>query len=347
LDNTNHRSDLEAKIFDLKEAIPHQGATVTGEGPLVVTTPAERWAFAASLPLHVDPAKPVAGHRRMIIRLDATVEEGEVGISIVSPDFTRIISGEDLQAAARKTFEVVLDNPRPGMWLTVRNTAPGGIASRVKIHGVEVAESPAGTVAETEIWLDVGAHLGEETVSFARNNPQIRVYAFEPNLRVASRMMGKLANYVVLPVAISEQDGCASLHVNRCSQASSLLPLTPEGVKAWTGGELLKVEETVTVPAMRLDTFLNQAGIAKVAYLKIDTQGADLMVLRSAGERLRDIERIRLEVQIAPVELYRGASRKEEVIAYLTAAGFELTACEKQTYEQEENLTFVLRTTRA
>ena len=59
-------------------------------------------------------------------------------------------------------------------------------------------------------------------------------------------------------------------------------------------------------------------------------------MIRSAGERLRDIDRISLEVQTTPFELYRGASRKEEVLAYLGAAGFELVEVETQSFDQEE-----------
>jgi len=59
-------------------------------------------------------------------------------------------------------------------------------------------------------------------------------------------------------------------------------------------------------------------------------------VIRSAGERLRDIDRISLEVQTTPFELYRGASRKEEVLAYLGAAGFELVEVEARSFDQEE-----------
>jgi hypothetical protein len=97
------------------------------------------------------------------------------------------------------------------------------------------------------------------------------------------------------------------------------------------------------VPTIRLDTFLNQCGIQTVAYLKIDAQGADLAVVRSAGERLRDINCISLEVQTTTVPLYRNASRKEDVLQFLRDAGFELVATEGQSYNQEENLTFAPR----
>jgi len=229
------------------------------------------------------------------------------------------------------------------------------VASRTKLSNphlrllLEAPESPvpAGDQASTlppapnQIWLDVGAHQGEKTLETARQNPFLRVYAFEPNLAVASSVMGVLGNYVVLPVAVAEQNGSAPFHVNRFDAASSLLPFVPEGLARWIGGGELAVTETVTVPTMRLDTFLDGAGIRKVAYLKIDAQGADLAVIRSAGEHLKDIDRISLEVQTTPFELYRGASHKEDVLRFLASAGFQLVETEAQSFDQEENLTFI------
>jgi FkbM family methyltransferase len=197
-----------------------------------------------------------------------------------------------------------------------------------------------------QIWLDVGAHEGEKTLEAARGNPGLYVYAFEPNLAAASRLMGLLANYVVVPVAVAEQNGSAAFYLNRYEGASSLLPFVPEGLARWIRGGELTVTKILTVPTMRLDTFLDGVGISRVHYLKIDVQGADLAVIRSAGERLKDIDRISLEVQTTPFELYRGASRKEDVLAFLKAAGFELVEVEAQSFDQEENLTFV-RTSRS
>jgi FkbM family methyltransferase len=191
-----------------------------------------------------------------------------------------------------------------------------------------------------QIWIDVGAHEGEKTLAAARENPALYVYAFEPNLAAASRLMGLLANYIVVPVAVAEQNGSAEFYLNRYEGASSLLPFAPEGLARWIRGGELVVTKTLTVPTMRLDTFLDGAGIGRVHYLKIDAQGADLAVIRSAGARLKDIDRISLEVQTTPFELYQGASRKEDVLALL-AAGFELVEVEAQSFDQEENLTFV------
>jgi FkbM family methyltransferase len=200
---------------------------------------------------------------------------------------------------------------------------------------VDDAPAPA-----TEIWIDVGAHLGEKTLTFAQANPALRVYAFEPNLRKAMQIIGLAPNFIVLPMAVGEDNGAADFYVNAFEAASSLLPLNPAGLTEWIGGDQLQVVDKVSVPVIRLDTFMELVGIEKVDYLKIDAQGSDFAVIRSAGARLKDIRKISLEVQITLIPVYVGASRKNAVVEYMQQAGFDLVSCEKQSYDQEENLTF-------
>ena len=193
------------------------------------------------------------------------------------------------------------------------------------------------------VWVDVGTCRGETTLSHARHNPNLRVFAFEPNLRMVSKLVGGVPNFLVFPMAVAEQDGTATFYLNEFEMASSLLPLNDEAVQTWVGVENHKVERAVTVPTVRLDTFMGLVGLERIDFLKIDAQGMDLAVARSAGQRLRDIARIAMEVAVAPVPLYKGAPSKSEVLTFFGEAGFALERTESQTYGQEENLTFVRR----
>jgi FkbM family methyltransferase len=190
-------------------------------------------------------------------------------------------------------------------------------------------------------WIDVGAHGGEVTLWHARQNPGLRVYALEPNLSVALKLMGREPNYLVIPMAVAEKDGCADFYINAFDLASSLLPFNEGALQSWVGDYVVKVDSVVTVPTIRLDTLMRLLGIRIVDYLKIDTQGMDLAVVRSAGSRLQDIRKITLEVDVNPQPLYAGAPRKDEVLQYLSTAGFSHVETEKQSNDQEENLTFL------
>lgn len=190
------------------------------------------------------------------------------------------------------------------------------------------------------IWIDVGAHEGETTMRAAAAHRDLLVYGFEPNLAVAGRIMGRLRNYVVIPVAIALQDGTAELKLTALDAASSLLDMNERVAANWIGGAgALAIVNRQIVHTMRLDTFMNRMGIEHVHFLKVDTQGADLEVVRSAGERLADIDRIQLEVTKGD-QLYKGAARAEEVLSFMADHGFKLVEREDQTFGQEENLTF-------
>ncbi len=191
------------------------------------------------------------------------------------------------------------------------------------------------------VWIDVGAHEGELTFPFASVDRTLLVYAFEPNLRAASRIMGRLPNYVVLPIAVAATDGSAELQLNAYEQSSSLLPADDAGVKAWRSELEFKVIGSVTVPTMRLDTFMNGAGIESVDFLKVDAQGLDLEVVRSAGDRLRDVARVQLEATTASYRQYEGAPGKSEIVEFMESNGFRLAEEESQSHGQEANLTFV------
>jgi FkbM family methyltransferase len=190
------------------------------------------------------------------------------------------------------------------------------------------------------IWFDVGAFRCEHTYGFALYNPSLRVFAFEPNIQLAAKLFGALPNIVVVPMAVAETDGCAEFNITAAPASSSLLPIDDANASQWVGGKGISVVSRTIVPTIRLDTFMNLAGIQTVDYLKIDAQGADLAVVKSLGERLKDLRKIYMEVSVTPFPVYHGSASKNEVVEFLSARGFKLVAVESQSDGQEENLTF-------
>jgi FkbM family methyltransferase len=197
--------------------------------------------------------------------------------------------------------------------------------------------------ASPEVWIDVGAHLGETTLDAATRNPSLLVFAFEPNWELARQIMGKAANFVVLPMAVSGSDGVATFSVNAEDGSSSLLSIKEDFVEKWKGRIDLRVKEKVLVPTIRLDTFLRRMNLRRVDYLKVDAEGTDLQVIQSAGERLRDIRKIKAEVELGENLAFYGASTREEMIAFMDGRGFKLIATEDQNEGRQQNLTFISR----
>lgn len=191
------------------------------------------------------------------------------------------------------------------------------------------------------VWIDVGAHLGQGTLEAAVANPRLIVFAFEPNWAVARRVMGRAANFVVLPMAVSDTEGSADFFINSNEESSSLSLMEESGLSHWRDIDL-SIAEKVRVQTIRLDTFMHLTGLATIDYLKVDAEGMDLKVIQSAGKRLRDIKKITLEVDVAPERLYREAPTRDEVLGFMRSNGFELDNQETQSSGRQQNLTFSL-----
>lgn len=196
----------------------------------------------------------------------------------------------------------------------------------------------------SRVWIDVGAHRGQYSRTAAEQHPELVVHAFEPVPKLATELMHTApSNYFVHATAVTGKDGVATLNLNKFDAASSLLPMDEATRASWVDGHLLGVERTMPVPTIRLDTFMLQHGIKQVELLKVDAQGADLAVVRSAGALLRSIHTIQLECAVTPSQLYVGAASKYDIVAYMAEKGFDLKRVETQSHGQEENLTFIRR----
>ena len=155
------------------------------------------------------------------------------------------------------------------------------------------------------VWIDVGAYRGEASRQAALDDPSLVVHAFEPVPTLFEELNRGPKNYRVHAMAVSDRDGTASFRINAFTAASSLLPLDEEACSAWIDGHLLIEEREITVPTIRLETFIDKPGITEVEFLKVDAQGADFRVVSSAGRRLNNIRNIKLEVAITARQLYQ------------------------------------------
>ena len=191
------------------------------------------------------------------------------------------------------------------------------------------------------VWIDVGAHLGESTLPHAKTHPDTMVYAFEPNIYAAQKIgIGMLPNYKVIPAAVSDYNGMAILTVTKYEQSSSILPFNEEGKRNWKGNEGLEEMDLLPVPVVRLDTFIQTMGIKEVDFLKIDSQGCDKLVLESLGLWIHKVNLVKVEAQIVGKMVYEGAPTERDLVQFMVAKGFRVEHRQLQTDRREVNLTF-------
>ena len=120
------------------------------------------------------------------------------------------------------------------------------------------------------LFIDVGAHIGNFSMRFAELGWD--VVAFEPDPDNFSELESNLAefdNATAVQLAVSDvtADGITFYRSTEFWGIHSLAAFDPTHT------------DELTVPVTRLDDYLRSAGIDRVEVLKVDTEGADKLVL--------------------------------------------------------------------
>jgi FkbM family methyltransferase len=196
-----------------------------------------------------------------------------------------------------------------------------------------------------KIGFDVGACVGETISKFDGFD---KIYAFEPAPHVFNILVENHKNdprIEFYEMAISDEDGVKSLKYHDNYGYSSFLEIDKEGEFAKKCQEFDpgfdNIVSIIDVQTKRIDTFMQENCIEHIDFLKIDTQGNDLNVIKSLGKMIDKVDTIELEVQIKP--LYKNSSSKEEIVDFMQKNNFNLISEEANNFllkDYEERLTF-------
>ena len=191
---------------------------------------------------------------------------------------------------------------------------------------IENEEQVLSNTTRKKIGFDVGACVGETISKFDGFD---KIYAFEPAPYVFNILVEKHKNdprIEFYEMAISDEDGEKSLKYHDNYGYSSFLEIDKEGEFAKKCQEFDPgfddIISVIDVQTKRLDTFMQENCIEHIDFLKIDTQGNDLNVIKSLGKMIDKVDTIELEVQIKP--LYKNSSSKEEIVDFMQRNNFNL-----------------------
>jgi FkbM family methyltransferase len=176
-----------------------------------------------------------------------------------------------LGRVVREFVEQALE--RGGVYAWRRATLPRGVDWLLDVERLLAPRGPS-------VVLDVGANVGQTTLSVKRRFPIATVHAFEPvrsSFEALRAAVGHLPGVHCHDVALSDQEGTRTISVVPGSVFNSLsAPLRNQDEKA--------IQEEVRLTT--LDRFAAARAIGAVDLIKIDTEGHDLAVLTGAREAL-------------------------------------------------------------
>lgn len=168
--------------------------------------------------------------------------------------------------------------------------------------------------------FDVGANKGQSFLLYARSFPAASIHAFEPVPQTCAELAGSIpagAKIRLHRIALSDRDGTVGMAVSGTS--------TMNHIASASDGSAVEIQ------ARTVASFCAEHDIGHIDFMKIDTEGHDLCVLRGCGEFIRNIDFIQCEASANRYNRYHNAFG--DIFDFMTDAGFHLFHLDGLTYE--------------
>jgi FkbM family methyltransferase len=189
-----------------------------------------------------------------------------------------------------------------------------------------------------DLVLDVGAHTGEYAAFLRRNGYTGRIISFEPvaaNYAALQRTALRDDLWDTLNVALGSEEGESEINVTSSTVFSSFHQ--PNDYALGEFGNRAVVDHVERVVVRRLDNVLRElVEPGQHTFLKMDTQGWDLEVLRGASGVLGDIKAIQSEVSVVPI--YGRMPSLQTSLDHFRQQGFSLAGLFPVTYDSSNRV---------
>jgi FkbM family methyltransferase len=180
--------------------------------------------------------------------------------------------------------------------------------------------------AEPPVLIEVGAS-GGTNAKWRALAPYSICIAFDPDTRAMQAVHAETSGYRrlhIVPAAAAADDVTeAEFHLTRSPYCSSRLRPDAAALGDWSFARLFDVERTVRVPCVGLQKALQDAGVSRVDWFKSDSQGTDLRLFQSLGERLC-LRTLAVEFEPGIINAYEGEDKLSTVLAAMDRPEFWL-----------------------
>lgn len=178
-------------------------------------------------------------------------------------------------------------------------------------------------VTDPILCIDAGARWGADQAFMALKD-EATIFCFDPDPEECARLQAleKSGKVHYVPLALSSDGSTLALHVTREPACSSVYPPDPYLHANYPGLGIIEPVALQLCNSVTVDGFLGDGKIGLLAWMKLDTQGSELDILRGAIGNLSKVSMIDIEVEFNP--LYVGQPVFSDVDQFLRAQGFSL-----------------------
>lgn len=194
-------------------------------------------------------------------------------------------------------------------------------------HTIERARRRLFKAGGVDLVLDVGANRGQYGVALRRSGYVGKIVSFEPIPEAFEVLRAQAAHdplWRVERCALGGETGTRVFRVSENLVSSSFLSVTSESTDAFAGTEQIK---EIQVDVRSLVELIGDELADHITHLKLDTQGSELEILKSAENVLPALFSIESELSLVP--LYKDQPLLPEVTQFLYEHGYRATWIER------------------
>lgn len=173
------------------------------------------------------------------------------------------------------------------------------------------------------IVADVGArggHLGE----INNLKPYLSYYGFDADKEECKRIESvpheDFHSYKILPYYVGKNEGLIDFHLFRDLGSSSKLKPNQYFKNNYSASH--EITSTVSVESRTMDSILTENSLELPDFIKLDTQGTELEILKSSPKSLSNCLLIESEIEI--IEMYDGQPLIGEFLTFMDNNGFDV-----------------------
>lgn len=174
--------------------------------------------------------------------------------------------------------------------------------------------------------VDVGAR-GGLNIKLNSSNFPITIFLFEPDKEECKKLQMQTKDYAgvvsrIFPTGLGSREESRPLFIANDPACSSIYEPIDELSQKYTELSCIKSVGQEIVHLTTLDIWSKEIGIEYIDYLKLDTQGSEMDILRGGIEILDQTSLVEIEVEFS--EIYHGQPLFADIDIFMRSKGFFL-----------------------
>ena len=179
-------------------------------------------------------------------------------------------------------------------------------------------------IKESDIVIDIGAHIGYFSLIFAKlvgNNG--KVFSFEPepeNYKILKKNIeiNNYQNVILEQKGVSDINNSVKLYSGSTSSGSSRIYKPEQNLSKFN-------KNTIDIQTIILDEYFSKLGLTnKINFIKMDIEGAEILALKGMQKILRESENLKIFTEFNREFLEDAGTNPNELFELLENEGFSI-----------------------